>query len=99
MDIKAFDKLSHGPVELFKIDHDDGEGQVGRNESEDPERIELALAGCAGLGCGQCVTFCPSNSLALERRKKDETHMPPKNDKEWTALRAASRGISMEDVQ
>lgn len=48
------------------------------------------------VGCGVCVPHCDTGAMALVTRVDAQT--PPKNEREWMADRAASRGLDIEDV-
>jgi ferredoxin len=50
------------------------------------------------VGCGQCTTVCPTDALRLERRPEAEVSAPPMDRRDWMALRAQERGISMLNV-
>ena len=47
------------------------------------------------IGCGACVSSCPTESITLERKPESEHDTPPKNLIEWGFQRAASRGIEI----
>jgi len=51
------------------------------------------------VGCGLCASICPTDALHLERRPVGETPPPPMDLKSWMEQRAASRGISMDDIR
>lgn len=48
------------------------------------------------IGCGLCVTTCPTEAIALFRRGDDEIADVPKNEKEWFARREEARNGSQE---
>jgi electron transport complex protein RnfB len=50
------------------------------------------------VGCGVCVVACPDEALALAQRPDDEIALPPLNEREWMAQRAAARGLDLADV-
>ena len=50
------------------------------------------------VGCGVCVVACPDEALALVKRPDDEIALPPLNEREWMAQRAAARGLDLADV-
>lgn len=51
------------------------------------------------IGCGLCVTTCPSDAIALIRKQADEIVPPPKNEQDWYAKRADQRGIDISKFQ
>ena len=51
------------------------------------------------IGCGLCVTTCPSDAIALARKQPDEIVPPPKNEQDWYAKRADQRGIDISKFQ
>ncbi|MGD2078616.1 MAG: 4Fe-4S binding protein [Chloroflexota bacterium] len=50
------------------------------------------------VGCGVCVLTCPEEALYLVLRPEEETLLPPANEAEWMAHRAAARGIDLTQV-
>ena len=51
------------------------------------------------IGCGLCVTTCPSDAITLVRKQSDEIVPPPKNEQDWYAKRADQRGIDISKYQ
>ncbi len=49
-------------------------------------------------GCGLCVTTCSVEALRLERAPQAEGQRPPATILHWMRDRAASRGISLDDI-
>jgi Fe-S-cluster-containing hydrogenase component 2 len=47
------------------------------------------------IGCGLCVTTCPSEAISLIRKQPDEIVAPAKNEMDWYQKRAAQRGIDI----
>jgi ferredoxin len=45
------------------------------------------------VGCGLCVTVCPTEALRLERRPEGATPPPPADFYDWMAQRAQARGM------
>jgi len=45
------------------------------------------------IGCGLCITTCPTEAIRLVRKPPEECITPPNNEDEWFKQRAASRGI------
>ena len=54
------------------------------------EKIILDKDRC--IGCGLCVTTCPTNSLKLKRKTKDIQHAVPKNFIEMNIRLGQARG-------
>jgi len=45
------------------------------------------------IGCGLCVTTCPSGAIKLVRKDDKEIIMPPKDEADWYSKRAEMRGV------
>ena len=45
------------------------------------------------IGCGLCVTDCPTEAIRLFRRAEEEIVIPPKDSSEWNDQRARLRGV------
>jgi len=45
------------------------------------------------IGCGLCITTCPSDAIQLIRKKPEECITPPNDEKEWFDKRAELRGV------
>jgi ferredoxin len=50
------------------------------------------------VGCGVCVPQCPNDALGMVLRPEEDLILPPETIKEWSAKRAAERGITLADV-
>jgi len=50
------------------------------------------------VGCGVCVPQCPNQALGMVLRPEEELILPPETIKEWSAKRAAERGINLANV-
>jgi heterodisulfide reductase subunit A-like polyferredoxin len=50
------------------------------------------------VGCGVCVPQCPNDALGMVLRPEEDLILPPETIKEWSAKRAADRGINLADV-
>jgi NAD-dependent dihydropyrimidine dehydrogenase PreA subunit len=47
------------------------------------------------IGCGLCVTTCPSEAIQLIRKPEDELVAPPKDEMDWYEKRARIRGVDI----
>ena len=47
------------------------------------------------IGCGLCVSTCPSEAIILKRKKPENIYQPPKDDMDWYVRRASERGIDI----
>lgn len=45
------------------------------------------------IGCGLCVSTCPSEAIQLIRKRPDEIVPPPKDEMEWYEKRGNLRGV------
>ncbi|MGD8992978.1 MAG: 4Fe-4S binding protein, partial [Desulfobacterales bacterium] len=45
------------------------------------------------IGCGLCVSTCPSEAISLLRKQPEEIVPPPKNEMDWYEKRASERGV------
>ena len=48
------------------------------------------------IGCGLCVSTCPTNALALLRRAENECRTPPFNEEAWYQERGRQRGVDFD---
>jgi len=48
------------------------------------------------IGCGVCVSTCPTEAITLQRKPEEEQDKPPKNLMDWSMKRAAERGIELK---
>jgi electron transport complex protein RnfB len=48
------------------------------------------------IGCGACVSTCPTESITLKRKPESEHDTPPANLMQWYTDRAANRGIEIK---
>ena len=48
------------------------------------------------IGCGACVSTCPSDAIQLVRRPDSEQDTPPADLVDWTMKRAATRGVQLK---
>lgn len=47
------------------------------------------------IGCGACISTCPTESITLVRKPESEHDQPPANIADWYFKRAQSRGIQI----
>jgi len=47
------------------------------------------------IGCGLCVTTCPTEAIKLIRKQPDEIVPPPQNEMDWYEKRAQMRGVDI----
>jgi Pyruvate/2-oxoacid:ferredoxin oxidoreductase delta subunit len=45
------------------------------------------------IGCGLCVSACPSESIRLVRKPSEKITPPPENQGEWNEIRGQARGV------
>ncbi len=45
------------------------------------------------IGCGLCVTTCPTEAISLVRKQPEDITPPPENEKDWYEKRASERGV------
>ena len=45
------------------------------------------------IGCGLCISTCPSEAIELLRKQPEEMVFPPKNEDAWFDERARQRGV------
>jgi len=50
------------------------------------------------VGCGVCVPVCQEGALILVRRPEEEIVPVPQTEAEWMQLRAAARGMDLDQV-
>jgi len=61
----------------------------GIEEGEDSYRIIRERC----IGCGLCITTCPSEAIRLVRKQQEELVSPPKDEMEWYKERGRLRGV------
>ena len=47
------------------------------------------------IGCGLCVTTCPSEAISMKRKSPEEIVLPPKDEMDWYEKRALARGVDI----
>lgn len=66
--------------------------QVGAIEMED-DANQISRDKC--IGCGLCISTCPTESITLIRKNPDEIIAPPKDEMEWFEKRADEVGVDI----
>ena len=51
------------------------------------------------IGCGLCVSTCPSEAIQLIRKQPDEIVLPPKDEMEWYEKRGDLRGVDFSQYK
>jgi electron transport complex protein RnfB len=51
------------------------------------------------IGCGLCVSTCPSEGIQLIRKQPDEIVLPPKDEMEWYEKRGNLRGVDFSQYK
>jgi Pyruvate/2-oxoacid:ferredoxin oxidoreductase delta subunit len=51
------------------------------------------------IGCGLCVSTCPSEAIQLIRKQPDEIVLPPKDEMEWYEKRGNLRGVDFSQYK
>jgi NAD-dependent dihydropyrimidine dehydrogenase PreA subunit len=47
------------------------------------------------IGCGLCITTCPTEAISLIRKPEAEIETPPVDEKDWFKVRARQRGVDI----
>ena len=45
------------------------------------------------IGCGLCITTCPTDAISLVPKASDKTQTPPASENDWFEARAQQRGV------
>ena len=51
------------------------------------------------IGCGLCVSTCPTEAISLVRKSDDEIDAPARNDQDWSDQRAKARGVDYSEFR
>lgn len=51
------------------------------------------------IGCGLCVSTCPSEAIRLIRKQPEEIVLPPKDEMEWYEQRGNLRGVDFSQYK
>ena len=58
---------------------------------EDEDSYQVIREKC--IGCGLCITTCPSGAVKLVRKQQEELEPPPKDEMAWYEERGRQRGV------
>ena len=47
------------------------------------------------IGCGLCISTCPSEAISMKRKLPEEIVPPPKDEMDWYEKRAIERGVDI----
>jgi ferredoxin len=50
------------------------------------------------IGCGVCISVCPTEAIALTPRPESERIEPPEDLRQWMEERARQRGIEFDAI-
>jgi NAD-dependent dihydropyrimidine dehydrogenase PreA subunit len=64
-------------------------------EGEDAYRV--VKENC--IGCGLCVSTCPTGAIKLVRRPEAEIQVPPTNEVDWFEQRGRRRGVDFSEFK
>ncbi|GAB6098024.1 4Fe-4S binding protein [Desulfatiferula olefinivorans] len=67
--------------------------QVGAIEETD-DAYRIIKDKC--IGCGVCISTCPSEAISLMRKNPDEIVKPPAGETEWFQIRGGMRGVDFK---
>jgi Na+-translocating ferredoxin:NAD+ oxidoreductase subunit B len=48
------------------------------------------------IGCGLCVTHCPTEAITMHPKKQEDVILPPKDEMDWYKRRALERGVDIQ---
>ena len=51
------------------------------------------------IGCGLCISTCPSEAITLVRKPEDQCVVPPQNENEWFDARGKERGVDFSQYK
>ncbi|MBU1171007.1 MAG: 4Fe-4S binding protein [Proteobacteria bacterium] len=70
--------------------------QVNAIEEKD-DAYEIIMNKC--IGCGVCISTCPSNAITLVRKNPEDIVTPPKSETEWFKIRGGMRGVDFKPYE
>ncbi len=51
------------------------------------------------IGCGLCITTCPTEAISLVKKASEEIEHPPANEAEWFKVRGQRRGVDFSQYE
>ncbi len=51
------------------------------------------------IGCGLCITTCPTEAISLVKKASEEIEQPPANEAEWFKVRGQRRGVDFSQFE
>jgi Fe-S-cluster-containing hydrogenase component 2 len=51
------------------------------------------------IGCGLCISTCPTNAIKLVRKPEEQLVAPPLDEAEWSKERGEKRGVDFSQYQ
>ncbi len=51
------------------------------------------------IGCGVCISTCPSDAISLVRKPDEQCVIPPQNEDEWFDARGEARGVDFSQFK
>ncbi len=49
------------------------------------------------IGCGLCISTCPSDAIKLVRKEAEDIVEPVSDEREWFKLRGKNRGVDISN--
>jgi NAD-dependent dihydropyrimidine dehydrogenase PreA subunit len=71
--------------------------QVNAIDEDDDGAYVIAPEKC--IGCGLCITECPTEAIKLVRRPAEEIDVPPVDEADWFRVRGQRRGVDFSQFE